>query len=471
MNWLPNPLCAATLTVCSLAGLVQGAEAAREKRPNFVFILVDDLRWDAMSCMGHPIARTPNVDRLAANGARFSNAFVTTSLCAPSRASFLTGLYTHTNGVRTNEKQEYDHALPTFPKLLQEAGYETGFIGKWHMKPTSDPRPGFDYWLSFQGQGVYIDPQLNENGRTFKATGYMTDLLTGYAVDFLKKPREKPFSLCLWHKAVHGPFTPADRHNDLYKNARLPEPESFRDTFKGKPAWQRALVDRTARRANTRPAASVAPEGWEGTRWINYYRTLAAVDESVGRVLAVLKETGQLDNTYIIYAGDNGFFQGEHRRGDKRLAYEESIRIPLIMQGPGIGPSGVINAMALNIDIAPTLLDLAGVKPPASMQGRSLRPAFDGQAPGDWRSSFLYEYFKEAWLPQIPDMVGVRGERYKYVTYPGLDDIDELYDLRTDPHELRNLAEDPAHAATLEKMRAELQRLAKATGRELILDK
>ncbi len=449
-------------TAAAVLGLAAPA-AAEARRPNFVFILVDDLRWDAMSCMNHPFVKTPNIDRIATGGVRFANAFVTTSLCAPSRAAFLTGACAH-----TNENQEFDHAMPTFASQLQAAGYETAFVGKWHMKNVATPRPGFDYWLSFKGQGRYIDPQLNENGRDFQATGYMTDLLTQYAVDFLKRPRQKPFCLCLWHKAVHGPFTPADRHKNLYADARMPEPPSFRDTFEGKPAWQRARHVGGARKrgpqAATQPVPdSIPPEPWDPRTpaRIDYFRTLAAVDESVGRVLAALKDAGQLDNTVILFAGDNGFFHGEHRRGDKRTAHEESIRIPLLVCGPGIARPGTVSEqMVVNIDVAPTILDMAGVRPPATMQGRSLKPILAGQSP-PWRTSFFYAYYKEAWLPAIPTMYAVRTADWKYVAYPEIKDIDELYDLKRDPHEMRNLVADPTAQPKLAQMKAELQRLMK----------
>ncbi|MBN1489291.1 MAG: sulfatase [Phycisphaerae bacterium] len=439
------------------------------KPPNFVFILVDDLRWDAMSCMDHPFVKTPNIDRIATSGVRFANAFVTTSLCAPARASFLTGTYSHTNGVRTNEGKDFDPArVPSFAQVLQKAGYETAFVGKWHMAPNANPRPGFDYWLSFRGQGKYIDPDLNEDGRAFKAKGYMTDLLTDSAVEFIKRPRSKPFSLCLWHKAVHGPFTPADRHAGLYADAALPEPASFRDTFEGKPQWQaRRVVGRRERQAASQPVAtSTVRDTWDGRgqQRLDYFRALAAVDDSVGRVFAALKETGALDNTVILFAGDNGYFHGEHRRGDKRAAYEESIRIPLLMCGPGIAkPGSVPDPMILNIDVAPTLLDLAGIEPPATMQGRSFKPILAGAKP-DWRSSFFYAYYKEGWLPAIPTMFGVRTTDWKYVEYPEIDDVDELYDLRRDPHEMHNLATAPDAKAQLAAMQAELARLKKETG-------
>jgi len=441
-------------------------------RPNFVFIFTDDQRWDAMSCMGHPFLRTPNMDRLAREGARFANAFVVNSLCSPSRACFLTGAYSHTHGVVGNDVNDYDPSLPTYPLLLHQAGYQTAYIGKFHQAPKSDPRPGFDYWLSFRGQGIYNDPELNENGRTFTAQGYMTDLLTDAAVRWLRQPRQAPFCLTLAHKAVHGPFTPAARHADAFPDGRIPKPAAFDDDLRGKPAWQRAAVVRgmgrkqvEANRDKSVPAA-IAPVEWgnRGSAFLNYFRTLLAVDESIGRVLDALQEIGRLDNTVVVFASDNGFFMGEHHQGDKRQMYEESIRIPLFVRYPRLAkPATVNDEMALNIDVAPTFLDLAGVEIPAAMQGRSLRPLLAGEK-ARWRSEFLYEYFREGAFPGVPTMVGIRTRRYSYVRYPEIQDVDELYDLEADPHQMRNLAQDPTRAETLAELRRDLERLMKETG-------
>ena len=447
------------------------APAARSltQRPNLVFILIDDMRWDVMSCAGHPFVRTPNIDRIAKTGVRFTNAFVTTSLCSPSRASFLTGAFARTHGVRVNAQMEIDPAVPTYAQVLQTAGYETAFIGKWHMSGDPNPRPGFDYWLSFPLQGVYIDPDLNENGRDFKRKGYMTDLLTEYAVRYIKNRHDKPFCLSLSHKAMHAEFTPADRHKDLYDHSYIKPPLTYNDSLAGKPRWQRELALRGGRLKKPVPTGGI-PDALEPIQWdstdfrntfrLNWYRTLAAVDESVGQVLDALQTQGLADNTVIIFAGDNGFFLGEHRRPDKRLAYEESMRIPFLVGGAGVTKPGRTAAkMALNIDVAPTLLDLAGVKAPATMQGRSLKPFLVSTKPKPWRDAFLYEYFKEDWLPGIPTMFAVRTETAKYVRYPDINDLDELYDLKQDPHEMKNLARDPVHAAQAAKMRATLDRL------------
>ncbi len=447
-------------------------EEKRAGRPNVVFILIDDMRWDVMSCVDHPFVKTPNIDGIAAAGVRFSNAFVTTSLCSPSRGSFLTGTYVHRHGVRLNGKMDLEPSLATFPMVLQRSGYETGFVGKWHMRPDAEPRPGFDYWLSFKGQGQYVDPPLNENGREFKATGYMTDLLTDDAVRFLEKPREKPFCLVLAHKAMHGPFIPAKRHKDLYGPGDVRKPASFDDPLTSKPKWQRELAvtggRQRAERRDRPVEASLEPATWDPESDVekgrlNWHRTLAAVDESVGRVLETLRKTGAAENTVVIFTSDNGFFLGEHRRGDKRMAYEESMRIPLLIAGAGVtGKGRVVDELVLNIDVAPTIEELAGAAVPDTVQGRSLKPLLAGQKPA-WRESFLYEYFQEAWIPGIPMMQGIRTRDFKYVRYPELDDIGELYDLKKDPREMHNLFEEPGSQAKLEEMKAELERLLKET--------
>lgn len=446
----------------------------RPARPNFVFVLIDDLRFDALSCTGNTFLKTPHIDRIATSGVRFTNAFVTTALCSPARASFLTGMYAHSHGVFGNEDVELDPKWPTFPKVLKQNGYETAYIGKWHMGGSDGPRPGFDYWLSFPGQGVYIDPMLNENGRAFKREGYLTDILTQYAVDYLKKPHEKPFCLYLSHKAVHVDFIPAERHKNLLSDFEYPEPANYKDDYAGKPEWQRVVRIRGGRLI--KPAPDPIPARLEVKPWteeqsrlkrrIDYYRTLAAVDDSVGQVLDTLKQAGQLENTVVIFAGDNGFFQGEHNGlTDKRLAYEESMRVPLLAAGPGIPKGKSLDQLVLNVDLAPTILEMAGAPIPDTVQGLSMKPLFAGTQT-QWRDSFLYEYFREEWLPGIPDILALRTRDWKYVTSPGLNDLDELYDLRKQPLEMTNLVKDPASQNQLVRMRTELERLCKQTGRK-----
>ncbi|MBI4976873.1 MAG: sulfatase-like hydrolase/transferase [Spirochaetes bacterium] len=428
----------------------------KRRRPNIIFILVDDLRYDAPSyANGFPGIRTPNIDRIAHEGVIFSNAFVCISLCSPSRASFLTGVYPHIHGVRRNEGEEIDHAVtPTFPMYLRDSGYETAFIGKWHMSNYSGPRPGYDYWLSFKGQGKYEKPDINENGTSYITNEYLTTVLNSKALQFIRRQRTNPFCLYLSHKAVHEPFTPEDSHKTIYPDMTFAKPANFDDTFEGKPAWQRGSL---AKGGADRVPASIPPVPWNDKRpkQVDYFRALASVDDGIGAIFKALEETGQLDDTIILFAGDNGFLHGEHRRGDKRVAYEESMRIPFIARYPRqIKPGTAVRDMVLNIDLAPTLLDLAGIPIPKQMQGLSMLPLFGGK-PSSWRSSFLYEYYVDL-TPSIPMMLGVRTPEWKYVTYPDIDDVPELYQLLKDPKEMTNLALLPAYAAARDTMQREL---------------
>lgn len=458
----------ALLTVFGLG--VHGADTPA--RPNVVFILVDDLRWDSLSCMGHPVAKTPNIDRIAKEGALFKNFFVTIPLCSPSRSSFLTGQYAHTTGITHNgDNAKHSHELITFPRLLHDAGYETAFVGKWHMGTDDSPRPGFDRWVSFKGQGVYENPAINVDGKSSKVNGYMTDILNGFALGFVKQQHKKPFVLYLAHKALHGPFTPAERHKDLYAGAKLPLPPNHRDSLKGKLALSREPASTNlAVRARTkkRSARKTAPLDGNSNRheeiMLQQLRALAAVDEGVGQLLQVLEASGQLDNTLVIFTSDNGYFWGEHGLGDKRWAYEESIRDPLLMRYPRLIKAGmVLEPLVLNVDIAPTALELAGAPIPQSIQGRSLVSLFKNPKT-PWRNSFLTEYFLERGFPRVPSWQAVRTERWKYIHYTELDSLDELYDLKNDPYELKNAIQQSSVKSTLKTLQAELAKLLEETG-------
>jgi len=451
-----------------LAGGLAARAADAPAKPNIVFILVDDLRWDALSCMGHPVARTPNIDRIAKEGVLFKNFFVSIPLCSPSRSSFLTGQYVHTTGVINNANHnELSHQLATFPKLLHDTGYETAYVGKWHMGNDDSPRPGFDRWVSFKGQGAYENPMINVDGKASKVDGYMTDILNGHALNFIKQEHKKPFALYLAHKAVHGPFTPAERHKDLYADAKFPLTPNHQDKLEGKPALTRELpvapsADATPKKKKKAAKAAGAPTGHENIMR-QQLRALAAIDEGVGQLLKALEESKQLDKTMVIFTSDNGYFWGEHGLGDKRWAYEESIRDPLLVRYPKFIKAGTtLEPLALNIDIAPTLLDLAGAPIPKSVQGRSLLPLFkDEKAP--WRSSILSEYYQEG-QNRTPDWQAVRTDRWKYIHYPTLEGMDEFYDLKADRYELKNLIKDPAAQSALNQMQAELAKLLKETG-------
>ena len=440
---------------------------ASGSRPNIVVVLVDDLRWDDIAIAGHPFVKTPHIDRLALEGIRFRNAFATTPLCSPSRASFLTGLYPHAHGIIDNtDRSAASHQLSTFPRQLQRAGYETAFLGKWHMGNDDSPRPGFDYWVSMKGQGEAMDPYLNEAGVFKKVPGYITDLLTDRVVAFIDRPRTRPFLIYLAHKALHpnllqrddgsvgaiggGGFIPAPRHRQLYAGASISRSPSALQPPAGKPALQRPI-------ANLPPLGPGT--GTSDKSILDRLRMLAAVDESLDRIRTALDRTGQLDNTVIVFTSDHGYFYGEYGLDEeRRLAYEPTIRIPLIIRYPKRARAGSpADQIALSIDLAPTLLELAGVEPSRPMHGRSLAPILSGRAAG-WRTSFLIEYFTDTVFPRILNMgyQAVRTERYKYIHYTELSGMDELYDLRSDPYEMNNVIGTPAARSVLLQMQQEL---------------
>jgi len=431
------------LSASAALAVQRSAQAAARRgttRRNIVFILSDDHRYDALSMLGHPFLKTPRFDALAQNGILCENAFVTTSLCAPSRASILTGQYTHRHEVIGNGPA-LKPGTATFPQELQKGGYETAFIGKWHMGRTNDdPRPGFDHWVSFRGQGTYFNPTLNIDGERAKREGYISDLLTDYAVEFVRRPHGKPFCLYLSHKAVHADFLPAPRHRGAYAGKKYPHPASMADTeenYRGKPDWVRT------QRNSWHGVDGMYNKSTDFDTFVKpYAETVLGLDDSVGRVVDVLRDEGILESTLIIYASDNGFLFGEHGLIDKRTMYEPSIRIPLIVHCPELFPGGQRRKeIMLNIDFAPTILETAGVPIPDSVQGSSFLGLLQGKTT-EWRNDFLYEYFWEAAFPQTPTVIGVRGERYKLITYHGVWDKYEMYDLVDDPDEMNNLLGD-----------------------------
>jgi N-acetylglucosamine-6-sulfatase len=455
------------LVVLVASAAMARAQAQTGTPRNIVFILTDDHRYDALGVMGHPLARTPNMDALAKGGAHMRNAFVTTALCSPSRASILTGTYAHTHGVVDNFTP-IPPGLPNVGQLLKQAGYQTALMGKWHIGDASDaPQPGFDRWVSFRGQGEYLPragaTMINVDGQRVPQKGYITDELTDYALDWLgSTTRDKPFFLYLSHKGVHADFAPAERHKGSLKDVPVPSPATSAPAAAeaGRfPTWVR----------NQR-------NSWHGVEFpyhstldvAEYYRrymeTLRAVDDSVGRVVEWLRKENLLDSTLIIYMGDNGFAFGEHGLIDKRTAFDWSMRVPMLVYAPGpVAPGQQIDRVVANIDIAPTMLDLAGAKAPAHMQGMSMLPVLrDAKAP--WRDTLLYEYYWEWSFPQTPTQFALRGERYKYVFTHGVWDVDMFFDLQADPGESRNLIDDPAHARTIATMRAQLFETLEKTG-------
>jgi N-acetylglucosamine-6-sulfatase len=432
---------------------------------NIIFILTDDHRYDALGFLkSQPFIKTPNLDRLAREGAYLKNAFVTTSLCSPSRASILTGLYAHKHKVVDNNNP-VPKDLVFFPQYMQQIGYQTALVGKWHMGGDfDDPQRGFDYWVSFKGQGSYLPEKngLNVNGKHVPQKGYITDELTDYALDFLKsRDRNKPFMLYLSHKAVHADFIPADRNKGMFKGYPFHPPLTMQaGTQEGAPMW--VQNQRNSWHGVEFPYHSSLDIGEYYRR---YAETLYGVDESVGRIMAYLKEQGLLESTLIIYMGDNGFQFGEHGLIDKRTAYEASMRVPMLAWCPElIKPGTVVKEVVANIDIAPTLLDAAGLRAPDYMDGKSFLPLLEGKKE-PWRDGLLYEYYWERNYPQTPTMHAIRGDRYKYIHYNGIWDTDELYDLQNDPLETRNLIRDKACQDIVKKMNHELfQQLEESKG-------
>lgn len=446
-----------------------------EKKPNFLFILVDDQPYDAVGFSNrYPFLKTPNIDKLAKEGVNIENFFVTQSICSPSRASFLTGTYPHIHGVNQNNKHvdpDWQNYAP-YSIHLQNSGYETAHIGKIHMawkRGKEHIRPGFDYWFSFIGQGQYFDPKVNDNGVEMKLEGYMTDILTDKTIDWLKNKRDpnKPFSLNLWHKAVHERHLPAPRHKDLYKNEDLPTPpyDTHKETFKGKPEWLRRKTYGFKWNENDKIPDELPEITWpiNKQKYMQLLRSLIAVDESLGQVIKTLDEMGELENTVIIYSSDNGYFMGEHTFLDKRLAYENSMRVPMIIRYPKlITKNSIVKEQCLNIDIAPTILDLAGVKKPSYMQGESMVKLVSGKKDKSWRKSMLFEYYvDDAWPYAGPNQVAVRTDKYKLIDNFLEDDIDELYDLVNDPGEMKNLINDDNYNNVEKELREESIKLQK----------
>jgi arylsulfatase A-like enzyme len=449
----------------ALTSSLLGANPAA--RTNILYIMTDDHAAHALSCYGSKINQTPSLDRIATGGMRFDNCFVTNSLCGPSRATLLTGKYSHMNGFRDNKPDaKFDGSQVTFPKLLQKAGYQTGIIGKWHLG--TDPT-GFDHWSILPGQGRYIDPIFIENGQRKVVKGYATDVITDKALDFMKtRPTEKPFCLLYHHKAPHREWTPDDKHGQLYEDQDIPVPETFDDDYKNRatPARdQQMTIDKHLTPTDLKRPIPPGLEGealkkWKYERFIkDYLRCIASVDDNVGRVLGYLETSGLSENTIVIYTADNGFFLGDHGWFDKRFMYEESLRVPLLVRYPQkIVAGSVSKDLVINADFAPTFLDYAGVPAPADMQGRSLRPILEGKKPADWRKSVYYHYYEFPQPHHVHPHDGVRTDRYKLIHYYTLKEW-ELFDLQKDPHELKSVYDDPAFAAVREEMTKELQRL------------
>jgi len=462
----------------------------RPRRPNLIVILVDDLRFDEVGFCGHPYMKTPHTDRIGMEGVNFVNAFHTTPLCSPNRASIVTGQYASRHGVIDNVARDaLSHRLPNYHVILQRLGYDTAHVGKWHMGNSASPRPGYSRWVSFPGHGSIVDPVLNIDGAEHKHTGYITDLLNAHALDFIEHRRDRPFSLFLAHKAVHpdafqapdgtldpagGGYLPADRHKDLYRGAHFPPRPNVmgpQQAVRTKPAFAEAFALRDTERGR-----KVMDWIQSGTQEEIRLRAamMASVDEGVGQIFESLERSGQLDDTLILFLGDNGYFFGEHALGpERRFAYEEGIRSPFLVRYPRrFSPGRSVSKMVLALDIAPTLVALAGGRAAdcAHMQGLSLLPlGKPATRPVPWRRSFMCEYFSENAMPWLHGMTykAVRTDRHKYVHWvqksPADAECDELYDLKADPYEMKNLIRSRAHAPTVARLRRELARLASSS--------
>lgn len=454
------------------------------RKPNFLVILIDDLRYDEFGAGGHPYMKTPHIDRIAQEGALFERAFHTTPICSPNRASILSGQYASRHGIIDNVARDLaSHRLPNYHLELQKLGYETAHIGKWHMGNDGKPRPGYDFWVAYDGHGRLYDPKLNENGKYVQHKGYVTDIMNGMAVDFIRKKHNKPWSLFFAHKAVHpdaeqaadGTFTmdgyrAAERHKDLYRGCVFPKKPNMlspAEVIKHKPAWAEAFELRKSKQSKMLMDAIHSGKQEE----IRLRACMmAAVDEGVGMIFDALEQSGELDNTFIVFLGDNGYFFGEHGLGpDRRFPYEEGIRSPFVVRYPKRIKAGLhVKDLVICQDIAPTLIELAGGRPGPQIQGASFLPLLAGsRRKSGWRKSLLVEYWAENAMPWLVGMTykAVRTDRYKYIHWVNRSrngELDELYDLERDPYEINNVIRRPAYRAVREKMQRNLRSLVTA---------
>ncbi|WNQ13078.1 sulfatase [Paenibacillus aurantius] len=460
---------------------------SQAKRPSIVFIMSDDHAAHAMSCYGSKINETPNIDRIANEGIRFDNCFCTNAICTPSRATILTGTYNHVNGVKTLSDR-LDGRQQTVSKLLQQAGYQTAIIGKWHLGHggNSDPT-GFDYWSVLPGQGDYHNPSFIEMGQSVKVQGYATDIITDKSIEWIdNRDKEKPFFLMCHHKAPHRPWIPDEKHAHLYEDIDIPEPETFNDDYSNRASAAAAAemrIDRDLTRNDLKMdhpehLEGVALKKWKYQRYIkDYLRCIASVDDNVGRLLNHLDQEGLTEDTIVIYTSDQGFFLGDHGWYDKRFMYEESLRMPFVMRYPREIPAGSTSGkMVLNVDFAPLFLDYAGVSVPDSMQGLSFRPIARGKNPDGWRSSMYYRYWMHLSEHKVYAHYGIRTHQYKLIYYYadalgtlGSEDDPrtpewELFDLQKDPYEMINAYDDPDYERVAEVLTKELDRLQQEAG-------
>jgi arylsulfatase A-like enzyme len=458
-------------------------------RPNLLYIMSDDHASHAMSCYDSRINETPHIDRIAHDGMRFDNCFCTNSICTPSRAAILTGTYNHVNRVTTLTTR-MDNRLLTFPKLLQRAGYQTAVIGKWHLGEGKAHEPtGFDYWNVLPGQGLYHDPVMIDMGREKTFPGYATDLITDFSLRWLReRDPARPFMLLCHHKAPHRAWEPDAKHAAMYENAAIPEPETLDDDYRNRARAAAEAEMRIERDLVGEDLKQPVPHGltphqekrWKYQRYIkDYLRCVAAIDDNVGRMLDFLDAEGLNESTVVIYTSDQGFFLGDHGWYDKRFMYEESLRMPLLVRyPPEIAPGSARGDIVLNVDFAPTFLDLAGVDAPDDMQGRSFRPLLRGEQVADWRYAMYYRYWMHLSHHRVAAHYGLRTLRYKLIYYYGdacgqpgaVDDPREpeweLFDLDNDPHELNNMYHHAGCAEVVKELRRQLRHLQQEVGDE-----
>jgi len=479
-------------SLLSVASAQDKAAKAKNSRPNILFIFADDHAYNAIGCYGSKINKTPNLDRIANEGMRFDNCFVTNSICGPCRAVILTGKYSHLNGFYRNGNN-FNGAQQTFPKLLQKAGYQTAVVGKWHLKSTPT---GFDYYHILLGQGPYYNPRMKTPEGIVKHTGYTTDIITDETLKWLKEKRvkDKPFFLMYQHKAPHRNWQPGPKHLTKYDGQTIPEPETLFDDYKGRASPARTQAMTIARHMNPNDLKLTQPRGltpkqlevwnkaygpknqafkeaklqgkelirWKYQRYIkDYLRCIASVDDNVGRVLDYLDSSGLAENTIVIYTSDQSFYLGEHGWFDKRWMYEESLRTPFVIRWPGKIKAGSTNDnMVMNLDFAETFLDIAGVSVPADMQGKSLKPILLGESVPDWRTSIYYHYYEFPGAHSVRRHYGIRTEQYKLINYYNVGEW-ELFDLKTDPQEMKSVYGDSQYALIQEKLAKDLQQLRK----------
>lgn len=501
----------AILFLCIVFSTTLNAQSKIDKsaRPNIIFILSDDHATNAISAYSNffkEMASTPNIDRIANEGAILTNAFSTNAICGPSRASILTGKHSHVNKYYKNFKGgNFNGSQWTYPKALQKGGYQTAMIGKWHLASTPQ---GFDYYkyhIDHGEQGVYWDPKYNENGVPVKEKGYATNITTNFALNWLDgRNKETPFCLLLQYKAPHREWSPDKKYEDSWKNQDIPYPDTFNDQYVGREKTAgdtHMTMDFFNRRDmklsppdslsgkklgkwfdyGNNPGEIVTPSEtlsgeelrkWKYQRYMkDYLATIKSVDDNIGRVLDYLKENGLEENTIIVYASDQGFFLGDHGWFDKRFMYEESIRMPFVIRYPkGIAPKTVVKDVVSNIDMAPTVLEMAGIPIPKEVQGKSFYKNLKGKTPKNWRQSMYYHYYEYPFWHHVQPHYGIRNERYKLIHFYYDMDVWEFYDLKNDPSELNNLIHSKKHSALINKTKKELQALKKEYGNTMALE-